>query len=224
MDINDPKTAKLLFLGIGGAAILYLNFFTALVPFSYKAQAAELGELRGQYEKVSLEVNRARQSMKHLPHLEAEFEALQSKWEEANQLLPGDKQIISLFREVSFRGQSCGVDFVLFQPAGTVSGDFYRENLLNIKVDGGYHQIASFLNEVAAMTRIINVRDLVIEQLPPRDNPNFPARASFTAVAYTLGAAPAGEAPPDDAPTSRGVAAKVRGRQSNSGGQGGSEE
>jgi type IV pilus assembly protein PilO len=224
MDINNPKTARLLFLAIGAAAILYLNFFTALVPFSYKAQAQELGELRGRYEKVSLEVNRARQSLKNLPHLEAEFEALQGKWTEANQLLPNEKQIISLFREISFRGQSCGVDFVLFKPAGSANGDFYRENLLSIEVEGGYHQIAAFLNEVANMVRIINVRDLEIEQLPPRESPKFPAKASFTAVAYTLGTGPADGGAEGVGAIAQGVKQKVQGRREHSGEEGGSEE
>ncbi len=231
MDINDPKTAKLLFLGIGVAALVYVNFFTSLVPVSYKAQAAELEDLKGRYETISLEVNRARQSVKHLPHLEAEFEALQGKWEEANQLLPNEKQIISLFREVSFRGQSAGVEFVLFQPAGTANGEFYTENLLNVEVEGGYHQIATFLNELATMTRIVNVRDLVIEQLPPRETPRHPAKASFAAIAYTLGVSAA--APPPGAPAGGGGAVRVapnnakgrvQGRSTHTSASGGTDE
>jgi Tfp pilus assembly protein PilO len=187
MDLNDPKTAKLILLVIGIAGLLYVYFGTAFLPITYKAQAAELKELEGRYESLSLEINRARQSAKHLPHLEAEYEALQRKWEEANQLLPTDKQIASLLREISFRGQSCGVEFTLFKPLAPVAGEFYTENPLEIGVEGGYHEIAAFLNELSTMTRIVNTRDLEIEQLPPENYPRHVSKAHFTAVAYTLG-------------------------------------
>ena len=140
MDINDPKTAKLIFLALGIGALFYVNFFTTLLPISYKAQADELSELKSHYETLSLEVNRARQSAKNLPHLEAELDALEEKWNEANQLLPTEKQIIDLFREIYFRGISCGVDFTRFHPAGARAGEFYTENLLEIRVEGDYHR------------------------------------------------------------------------------------
>ncbi|MCK4303312.1 MAG: type 4a pilus biogenesis protein PilO [Candidatus Eisenbacteria sp.] len=196
MDINDPKTAKLIIAGIGIAAVLYIHFGTTFLPFSYKAEAKELNELEGRYEALSLEINRARQSAKNLPHLEAEYEALQAKWEEANQLLPRQKQITSLLREISFRGQSCGVEFTLFKPLPNRAGDFYTENPIEIKVEGGYHEIAAFLNEMASMTRIVNARDIEIEQIPPEKESCHAAEIHFTAVAYTLqagAAAPSGE-------------------------------
>ena len=186
MDINDPKTAKLILAGIGIAALLYIHFGTVFLPFSYKARAEELNELEDCYEALSLEINRARQSAKNLPHLEAEYEALHGKWEEANQLLPRHTQIASLLREISFRGQSCGVEFTFFKPFPPRAGDFYTENPLEIKVEGGYHEIAAFLNELASMTRIVNARDIEITQIPPEKESRHAAEAHFTAVAYTL--------------------------------------
>jgi type IV pilus assembly protein PilO len=187
MDLNDPRVPKFFLIGICVAGVLYTYFGTSFLPFTYKVQAKELSGLKDRYEKVSLEVNRARQSAKHLPHLEAEYETLRAKWEEANQLLPTENQIGGLLREISFRGLTCGVDFLLFEPKPPVAAQFYTENPIAIQVEGGYHQIAAFLNELAAMTRIVNVRDLVIEQTRQQDATESTAKASFTAVAYTLG-------------------------------------
>lgn len=217
MDINDPKTAKIFMVSVCVAGLLYLYFGTTFLPFAYRVQAKEISQLTGEYEKLSLEINRARQSAKNLPHLEAEYEALQMKWDEANQLLPNEKQIASLLREISFRGQTCGVEFVLFQPQPPVAGSFYTENPVEIKVDGGYHEIAAFLNEIATMTRIVNVRDLEIIQKPDLVGSRHIARAHFVAVAYTLGvsaqAAAGGEggAPGGVVNTGKRIAQRVKG-------------
>ncbi len=218
MDLNDPKIAKLFLLGAGVAGLLYLYFGTNLLPFSYRVQASELSELKERYETLSLEVNRARQSAKHLPHLEAEYEALQHKWDEANQLLPTEKQIASLLREISFRGQSCGVEFILFKPLQPVAGEFYTEHPLDLRVEGGYHEMASFLNELASMTRIVSVRNLEIEQIPPQDKERNVARAHFTAVAFTLGISPeAAPAAEDNNAMAKGVE-RITGRSQRSSG------
>lgn len=229
MDVNDPRTIKLFMLGIGLAGLLYLYFGTSFLPFSHKVQAKELRELNDRYETLSLELNRARQSAKHLPHLEAEYEALQRKWDEANQLLPAEKQIAGLLREISFRGQSCGVEFVLFQPLTPVPGDFYRENPLEIKVEGGYHEIAAFLNELASMTRIVSVRDLEIEQTNARVKSKHAAKAHFTAVAYTLEGGPIAAVAEDGSgiiATGKKIGGKMRGtsHRAESVAEGGSDE
>ncbi len=194
MDLNDPRVPKYFLIGICAVGLLYGYFGTSVLPFTYRVQAKEIAQLKDRYEKLSLEVNRARQSAKHLPHLEAEYETLRAKWDEANQLLPTENQISTLLREISFRGLTCGVDFVLFEPKPPAAAQFYTENPIAVQVEGGYHQIAAFLNELAAMTRIVNVRDLVIDQIRQQDATESTAKASFTAVAYTLGGQ-AGAAP-----------------------------
>jgi type IV pilus assembly protein PilO len=240
MDLSDPRVPKYFMIGICVAGLLYVYFGTSFLPFTYKVQAKELAELKDRYEKLSLEVNRARQSAKHLPHLEAEYATLRTKWEEANQLLPTQNQISSLLQEISFRGLTCGVDFLLFEPKPPVAAQFYTENPIAIQVEGGYHEIASFLNELAAMTRIVNVRDLMIEQTRQKEATEATAKASFTAVAYTLGGQ--ADAQPQQAQGGAGgvirsgqrIAQKIKGRTaapneaaekaSGVAGRGGSEE
>ncbi len=232
MDMNDPRLPKFFLLGIAVAGLLYVYFGTSWLPFTYPVQAKELASLRERYETLSLEINRARQSAKHLPHLEAEYEALQTKWSEANQLLPRENQIAGLLREVSFRGLTSGVEFVLFEPLPKVAGSFYTEHPIDVRVEGGYHQIAGFLNELAGMTRIVNVRGLEVEQTRPSDATKHVAKAHFHAVAYTLGVSPDAQ-PAENAggggnvvQSGRKIANKVKGRttQPNAVAGGGTEE
>ena len=52
---------------------------------------------------------------------------------------------------------SRGLQFEQVKPGATIEKDFYAEKLVNVKVNGQFHQIASFISDVAALPRIINV-------------------------------------------------------------------
>ena len=54
-------------------------------------------------------------------------------------------------------GLSRGLQFEQIKPGATIEKDFYAEKLVNIKANGEYHQIASFISDIAALPRIINV-------------------------------------------------------------------
>ena len=105
MDLNDPKMAKLVLLGIGLAGLLYVYFGTSLLPVTYRAQAAETKDLQGRYESLSLEINRARQSAKNLPHLEAEYATLQEKWEEEISEIPFDYGVLDEHYEEMYQNE-----------------------------------------------------------------------------------------------------------------------
>jgi len=191
MDLRDPKTAKLVLGAIFGAALLYLHFGTAVLPFSYRARAVKSGELSRQYETLTAANRRARAAAARLPRLQAEAERLEMRWQEAQQLLPEATEMDALLREISFWGQSSGVEFALFKPVSPVVYAYHTEHPIEIQVEGSYHEIAGLLREVASMRRIVTVRELEIEQIPAHEQSRHSARAGFAAVAYTLGGDPA---------------------------------
>ena len=137
----------------------------------------------------------------------------------ARRLLPDENQIASLLREITMRGNASGVEFTLFKPRPAVAREFYSEMPVEVKVEGGYHAIARFLAKLATMDRIVQVRDLQIEQAVDAESDGPTARGQFVAVAYVLGvppaAAPAPEAESGKKPGSLVGAAKklVHGRE-----------
>ena len=92
----------------------------------------------------------------------------------------------SLLRAVTVLGDQSGVVFVLFRPLPPLPAQYYTEHPVEVKVEGGYHEVGTFLGELANMERIVTVSDLSIETA--KDSPeNKPAAASFIAKTYTLG-------------------------------------
>lgn len=76
--------------------------------------------------------------------------------------LPDDKEIPSLLTAVSKSGSDSGLDFLLFRPEPESGKDFYAEIPVSINVQGGYHQIGQFFDRVSQLSRIVNIRDIVI--------------------------------------------------------------
>ncbi|MBD3237877.1 MAG: type 4a pilus biogenesis protein PilO [Candidatus Eisenbacteria bacterium] len=190
MDMRDPKAAWMILGGLLAVVVLYLNFGTSMIPFSYRGRMQEAGELQQRYEALALENRRARAAAARLPQLETQAERLERHWAEAQRLIPKEKEIDLLLREISFRGQSSGVDFLLFRPMKPVAYDYHTEHPIEVRVEGSFHEITGLLRELASMRRIVNVRDLLLEQNPSEEEDAGSAKAHFTAVAYTLGGTP----------------------------------
>jgi len=231
MSLKDDRTRKLILIGLGTVVICAFHFGTKLLPFTYRARAEEIGKLEDRHEELSGKLLRARRTVARLPELDAQLERLEARWATAQELLPEETEIAALLREVTFRGQACGVEFTLFKPLAPVPREHVTERPVEIKVVGGYHQIARFLNEIARMDRIVHVRELELEALPRGTDEVGTIQARFLAVPYVLGGMAEQEAARAPA-GSGGVVDRVRrvvsGRQEAAavgrGTQGGTEE
>ncbi|MBF0242328.1 MAG: type 4a pilus biogenesis protein PilO [Desulfamplus sp.] len=76
--------------------------------------------------------------------------------------LPDAKEIPALLTAVSKSGNESGLEFMLFKPEAEVIKDFYAEIPVSINVKGGYHQLALFFDRVSLLSRIVNIKDIVI--------------------------------------------------------------
>lgn len=197
MELKDPRLAKGILLGLCAAGVFYIWFGTPVAPFCYPVRAKQIKELQGKQEDLTRQLDRARRISSGLAAIETEEAELQGRWAQARRLLPDETQIAELLREITLRGHACGVEFTLFKPQAAVAHEFYSEKPVEVKVEGGYHAIARFLAKLAAMERIVQVRNLQIEQVPDGEADAPTARAQFIAVAYVLGVLPGATLSPE---------------------------
>jgi type IV pilus assembly protein PilO len=202
MNIREPRTQKLMLAGIGVAAIVYLYFFSTFVPFGHRPLAEEKGQLEQEYRQLSSDLSKARQTLNNRDEVERQYQVITSRWEVAHKLLPEDREVAALLRKVTLVGQQSGVEFELFRPKPQVPGEIYAENPVDVTVTGGYHQVGSFLAEVANLDRIINVGNLDLESLDEGAKNNQTVKATFVATAYTLN-------PPTDPATAAGTSTET---------------
>ncbi len=201
VDLKNPAIQKIVLSALLAGGLLVVFFFTHLLPFGYPNQQDRLNALKADYEKKSTELARARATVADLPRFEAEYDQLHDRWTLAAELLPADRQLASLLRKITLAGEETGVQFVTFKPGGPKSDNYYTEMPVQITVNGGYHQIGSFLAELANMRRIVTVANVHLKTSSSND-PILSTSADFTASAYSLNTAPAAApAAPAKAPT-----------------------
>ncbi len=164
MNLKEPKTQRIVLGVIGLAAAGYVYFGTSLLPFNYPVRKAKIEALEKEHEKLAAEVEKARKVVGDLARLEAEYERLHDQWLSAQELLPEEKEMPDLLRQVTTAGSRAGVEFALFQPGAQVAKEFHTEHPITVTVRGNYHQVGSFLGRLSNMDRIVNVSSLNLGQ------------------------------------------------------------
>ena len=195
IDLKNPGVQKLVLSGVVAAGLVGVFFFTHFLPFSYPVQNEKISVLKADYEQKSTELARARATVADLPRFEAEYDQLHERWSMAAELLPTDRELATLLRKVTLAAQEAGVQFQAFRPAPPKSEQYYTEVPMQIKVNGGYHQVGSFLAELSNMRRIITVSNLHITPNSKKDAILLTS-VEFTASAYSLNTSPAPAAQP----------------------------
>ena len=149
LDLKNPAIQKVAISAVLAVAVLGVFFFSHFLPFGYPASQEKLASLKSDYEQKSTELARARATVSDLPRFEAEYDKLHDRWVKAAELLPTDHQVPVLLRKITLAAQQTGVEFVVFRPSEARTQDHYTELPLAVSVYGGYHQVGSFIAELA---------------------------------------------------------------------------
>jgi len=121
------------------------------------AQAVNLGELRKQ--KLQVE--------EYVTQLEKQ--------------LPGKAEMDALLSDINQAGLGRGLQFELFRPGQVVLKDYYAELPISIRVSGRYHDIGSFAADIANLSRIVTLHNMVIAS---GKDPSGPLSMEATARTY----------------------------------------
>ncbi len=89
--------------------------------------------------------------------LQQELAAAKKQFLQIATLLPDEKEIPQLLKDISALGRVAGLDFLSFQPGADIPKDFYSEIPVIIKTRGPYHNVGFFFDEVSKLQRIVTV-------------------------------------------------------------------
>ena len=190
MDLQDPKVQRLVLSVLLSGMVVVFFFGTKLAPFTFSSRNVEIAELRTEHERLARELERARLTVGNMEKVEREFEYLHRQWVVAQRLLPDENEVSDLLRRISAAGTQAGLEWVKFTPQPSLGHGFYQENPIDVSLEGGFHQVGSFLSSISNLGRIINVRGLEIVGVRPEQQGNPDIRHTLTAsmqvVAYSL--------------------------------------
>lgn len=150
----EPKF-KLLLVVLIFALPAVAYYFLFLQP-----NLEELDKLTTQKTKLENQLQQVKKRAKDLPNLEAELAQARIEFDEKSALLPREKEIPQLLRDISSLGRNAGLDFLKFKPLPSVPRDFYDEIPVTINVRGPYHNVGFFFDRVSKLERIVSVSNV----------------------------------------------------------------
>ena len=117
----------------------------------------------------------------NLPELRKQKSQVEEYVTQLEKQLPGKADIDSLLSDISSAGVGRGLQFELFRPGQVLVKDYYAELPIALKVSGRYHDIGAFAADVANLSRIVTLHNLVV--VTPTA-PNSPLSMEATARTY----------------------------------------
>ena len=162
LDPNNPGQWP---LAPRGAALVAV--FAGIVAlgwwFDWSEQMAELDQKTQEESRLKDEwLGKKRQAVnlaeykRQLGEIDRQFGALLKQ-------LSNRSEIESLLSDINQAGLGRGLQFELFKPGAEAAKDFYAELPIAIRVTGSYHDLGDFVSDVAQMSRIVTLNDMVIE-------------------------------------------------------------
>jgi type IV pilus assembly protein PilO len=158
--VKLPTSRKVLILAALVAVILGLYFYLVYIPKSevLTQKTAEMGKLETQVRELRI-------IAANVKRFQAEAAKLREELQLAITQLPTSREIPSLLANISNLGKDSGLEFLLFRPAPEVNRDFYAEIPVEIKVRGGYHDVALFFEKVSKLPRIVNINGVSMDEV-----------------------------------------------------------
>jgi type IV pilus assembly protein PilO len=153
-----PRSVRIGAIVIACTLLVLLTYW---VDFKRQFNAMELGQ--AQEQKLRETYVTKQQQIADLGVTKQQLTMLAERFKDLLQQLPTKTQIPGLLEDISKAGAASGLEFTHFQPLPERQMDFYAELPINIAVAGGYHQIAEFVSQLAALDRIITLHDFSIK-------------------------------------------------------------
>jgi type IV pilus assembly protein PilO len=98
----------------------------------------------------------------NLPELRKQKSQVEEYVTQLEKQLPGKAEIDSLLSDISSAGVGRGLQFELFRPGQILVKDYYAELPIAVRVSGRYHDIGAFAADVANLSRIVTLHNLVV--------------------------------------------------------------
>jgi type IV pilus assembly protein PilO len=162
LNTNDPGTwpplPKILAcLGLA-ALVLVLGWFLWLTNYRDELINAEAEE-----EKLKQEYRQKLTQAVNLEELRKQKELVTQYVRQLEKQLPSKAEMDALLSDINQSGIGRGLTFELFKPGAFEPKNYYAELPINIKVNGGYHELASFASDLANLSRIVTLNNINVQ-------------------------------------------------------------
>ena len=149
-----PRVALFAVTAVAIVVVLWFAWLSGSQEVLQQEQDKEL-KLREEYKaKLSKAVN--------LDVLKKQREEVQQYVTQLEKQLPSKAEMDALLSDINQAGLGRSLQFDLFRPGQVAVKEYYAELPIAIKVTGRYHDIGSFASDIANLSRIVTLNNLMI--------------------------------------------------------------
>lgn len=150
------------------------NFHLRDLQNMLEQRQQEESTLKDQFSNKAFQAANLEAYKEQMKEMEVSFGALLRQ-------LPSDTEVPGLLEDITRTGLGSGLEFEEIKLLPEVVQQFYIELPIQIKVTGGYHDLATFVSGVASLPRIVTLHDF---QLAPASG-DSPSRLDMQITAKT---------------------------------------
>ncbi len=153
--LDLPRQQKIGVLAGLIVAILLLDYF-----LFYSPRSDEISKLIQEVENQRNERDKKKKEAANIPKLKEQMAQLDGMLKEAVAQLPDRKELPDLLTSISNKVKESGLDILIFRPRAENIQEFYAEIPVDIVVRGGFHNVATFFDEVGRLNRLVNIANI----------------------------------------------------------------
>ena len=147
----------LLFAVISGAGIFSYHYFYA------STIRAELANTQKQLGKERQDIARGRAAEKRLVEFKAELKDLEGRFDALKAVVPEQRDVADMLRRIQTLATQSSLVVKVFKPQAVANKTLHQEWPMGLELDGTYHNLARFFDQVSKVPRIINVGSIAIK-------------------------------------------------------------
>jgi type IV pilus assembly protein PilO len=141
-------------------AVVLLGMVGGFYQFVYKTKTTSIRIQEARLTKLNSELQDLRAIKKKLEEFKLMIASLEVQLDEAQRQLPRSKEIPTLLNDISKFGKGAGLEFLSFRPAKENIQGFYAEVPINLVINGPFHNLAKFVDDIVHYPRIIKISSI----------------------------------------------------------------
>lgn len=167
----------LVFLVIG--AVLFGFFYY----FQYSPTQNTIEQIQNEIDKVEKEIRKAEKKEKQLPQIKEEIARKQATLEELKQVLPEQNEVSQIIKKIQSIISGARLKIGKFAKQKETRREIYIEVPYSISLQGTYHNLGVFFDQLSRLTKIFTVNDLNISPINSKIS-DYSINANFKTSTY----------------------------------------
>lgn len=175
---TSTRREKILIILVTIVVPLFLYY-----KFYYLPSKAKINHIKEDIKKLELEIAKLESFVKREKIIESEVEKRKKFLDEIKSILPTEREIPQLLKNVSELAKKHNLEILRFTPRQEERKDYYNIIPFDMELKGYFYDIIKFLNEVESLPRLVTLNN--IEVLPQQREEKLIIKSSFITYKYT---------------------------------------